>query len=218
MVILFLSVGAVGSAVSGPMVGGLKLASVYLDLANRRAKKYSYPTHAFAPNLTHRRSNNKIMSSPQRDILYLLSQYELLEITAQNLSTLDLYNLALSCGELYERILRSKDIFNQLKRLCLCDGRGLKARQEFSGIYALTDWVYPKSAGKTAEQVKQKSVFPIPSWAPPPPVKSALFDQELEIRVWNLKCDAANALPCLRCGVNVCEVCLIIFILSQIER
>jgi hypothetical protein len=25
--------------------------------------------------------------------------------------------------------------------------------------------------------------------------------------VWNLKCDAVNGLPCLRCSVNVCEVC-----------
>lgn len=35
----------------------------------------------------------------------------------------------------------------------------------------------------------------------------AEYDEEIEVRVWNLKCDAANALPCLKCGTNVCGVC-----------
>src|ERR1700709_34598 len=157
------------------------------------------------------------MPSAQR-ILYLLSQYELLEITTKNLSTLDLYNLALSCREVHGRILKSKAIFNQLKRLCLCDGHCLKGRQKFSGIYALPDYIYPKPASQTVEQQSSLSIPSMPSWAPPSPIQSAPFDQEIEVRVWNLNCDTANALPCVQCEVNVCEVCLSPLVISQIER
>jgi hypothetical protein len=152
--------------------------------------------------------NTTIMSETQHSILYILSQYEILEITTKYLTTLDLYNLGLSCRELHGCILNSKTIFNQLQRLCLCDGHGLKARQNFSGIYSLPDYIYRKPASQTAEQQHSRSIRPIPSCAPPEPIQSAPFDQEIEVRVWNLNCDATNALPCLRCGVNVCEVCI----------
>jgi len=33
--------------------------------------------------------------------------------------------------------------------------------------------------------------------------------------VWNLKCDAVNALPCSICAVNVCEVCIVLCLLSK---
>lgn len=141
-------------------------------------------------------------------ILYLLSQYELLEILAENLSTLDLYNLGLSCREVHGRILKSKATFNHVKCLCLCDGHGLKVRQEFSGICDLPDYIYRKPVSQTVEQQSSRPILSLPSWAPPPPIQSASFDQEIEVRVWNLNCDAANALPCVRCKVNVCEVCL----------
>ena len=84
-------------------------------------------------------------------IFYLLSQYELLEILVKNLSTLDLFYLALSCRVVHSRILRSDATFNHLKRLCLCDGHGLKARQEFSGIYDLPDYIYWKPVSQTIE-------------------------------------------------------------------
>jgi hypothetical protein len=32
------------------------------------------------------------------------------------------------------------------------------------------------------------------------------FDEELEVRVWNIKCDETDALPCSKCEMNVCEV------------
>ncbi|KAF6832697.1 hypothetical protein CMUS01_06803 [Colletotrichum musicola] len=32
-------------------------------------------------------------------------------------------------------------------------------------------------------------------------------DEPIEVRLYNLKCDTADTLPCVRCGVNVCEEC-----------
>lgn len=117
------------------------------------------------------------------NIFPLLSQYELLEQLAQYLSTLDLFHLALTCSEYYNLICQSEPIFDRLKRVALCDGHGLKLRQEFQGIYALSSRHFVWGKGRKAH-----------------------YDEELEVRVWNLKCDATNALPCLQCKLNVCEV------------
>jgi hypothetical protein len=32
------------------------------------------------------------------------------------------------------------------------------------------------------------------------------WEEEIEVRLWNIKCDPYDALPCLKCGINVCEV------------
>ena len=118
-------------------------------------------------------------------ITSLFSQYELLTETSKYLSTLDLLHLASTNSELYALIRKSEHVWDHLKRKALCDGNGLKARQEFSRIYALAepdDFIFGDG-------------------------REARYDEEVEVRVWNLKCDAANALPCLKCGINVCEVC-----------
>jgi hypothetical protein len=130
------------------------------------------------------------------NISLLCSQYELLEYIAQHLSTLDLFHLASTCSELFTVIRKSEPVFNRLRRLCLCDGRGLIARQEFRGIYALrdTDSTSGRDGGGKCH-----------------------YDEELEVRVWNRKCDAANALPCLKCGMNVCEVCRLNFISASCQ-
>ncbi|CZR69082.1 uncharacterized protein PAC_18983 [Phialocephala subalpina] len=119
------------------------------------------------------------------NLLSLLSQYTLLTGTAKYLSTLDIFHLALANSECYGIILQSAPVFNRLKLTALCDGTGLTARQEFRGPYALgpKDFTW----GRTGRRPH--------------------YDEELEVRVWNLKCDAANALPCLSCGINVCEEC-----------
>jgi hypothetical protein len=108
----------------------------------------------------------------------ILSQYNILDITAQHLSLLDLFRLATTSSRFYALIRKPDALFNRWKRITLCDGRGLRARQEFRGKYAS---IRP-GRGRSA------------------------FDEELEVRVWNLKCDAVNALPCLKCGLNICEV------------
>lgn len=118
------------------------------------------------------------------NLLSLLSQYNILTKTAEYLSTLDLLYLGLANSRFYAVILQSPPIFTRLKLTALCDGTGLIARQNFQGIYyALRPDDYVMGKGRKAH-----------------------YDEELEVRVWNLKCDAANALPCLSCGINVCEV------------
>ena len=118
-----------------------------------------------------------------RNLCFLLSQYELLQRTAQHLSILDLFHVALTCHELHTVILDSPLVFNKLKRLSTCDGRGLIKRQTFTGLH--------KPYNSTIEGH----------------ARMARYDEEIEIRVYNLKCDAYNALPCLKCGINICEVC-----------
>ena len=69
-------------------------------------------------------------------IFSILSQYSILEVTAQYLSLLDLFRLGITCSRLYALIRKPNTLFDHWKRIALCDGRGLKARQEFRGIYA----------------------------------------------------------------------------------
>lgn len=118
----------------------------------------------------------------QNPIVSIFSQYELLERTAQHLSTLDLLYLGLTCSDIYVLVRKSHRVFEQLKRLTVCDGRGLIPRQQFQGLYQ-PDYYYIDGKGPRPE-----------------------FDEEIEVRVWNLKCDSYNALPCIKCGINVCEV------------
>jgi hypothetical protein len=119
-------------------------------------------------------------------ITSLFSQYELLTETSQYLSTLDLLHLASTCSQLHSLIRKSEPVWDHLKREALCDGHGLQARQDFKRIYELAepdDFIFGDG-------------------------RKARYDEEVEVRVWNAKCDQANALPCLKCGVNVCEVCI----------
>lgn len=115
------------------------------------------------------------------DLAFLFHQYELLQRTAQFLSAVDLFNCALACSDLNALILRSKSIFTKLKRLAVCGGTGLKLRQACEGIYG--------SANCT--------------WK----VNWKCFDgEEIEVRVFNRTCGGTDALPCLKCGVSICEV------------
>lgn len=139
-----------------------------------------------------------ILSHPQLDmsnLLALISQYEILERIASHISTLDLLNLSLTCLDLHRPIRKSEAIFERLKRVAICDGRGLKVRQEYKGLHS-------NPISFFGAEVSRSLRFKIPGR-----LTVEKYDEELEVRVWNLKCDAVNALPCLKCGVNVCEVC-----------
>jgi len=117
------------------------------------------------------------------NIITLLRQCELLKRMANFLSTIDLFSLALANSELYTLIRKLEPIFNRLKSVALCDGHALRMRQEYQGIYELRPEDFKWGNGRKAR-----------------------YDEELEVRVWNLKCDSINGLPCLKCEVNVCEV------------
>lgn len=113
------------------------------------------------------------------------TQYPVLTTLSSWLSTLDLYHLSLASKHFNAHILASKSIFDHLKRTALCDGRGLQQRQNFQGPYRL-DSAFAYTWGNSRK-----------IWA----------DEPVEVRLWNIECDAAGALPCRKCGINVCEEC-----------
>lgn len=113
----------------------------------------------------------------------ITAQYPILSCLSSWVSTLDLLHLALASKHFYDHILASNLAFNHLKRTALCDGRGLRRRQHFQPPYAII------------------RNFPIRG-AP-----KCLNDEPIEVRLWALKCDEAGALPCRKCGINICEEC-----------
>ncbi|KAI8229734.1 hypothetical protein K4K55_006932 [Colletotrichum sp. SAR 10_96] len=114
----------------------------------------------------------------------LISSYPILSSLTQYVSTLDLYHVALTSRSNHASILGSPVIFDRLKRSCLCDGRGLARRQNFTGPHRIHYW-----------KLKLKHEPRID------------FDEPIEVRLFNLKCDETGALPCVRCGINICEEC-----------
>ncbi|KAM5349364.1 hypothetical protein ACJ41O_005869 [Fusarium nematophilum] len=130
----------------------------------------------------HGSSDNAKMTTTTLDDL--LSSYSILSSLASWLSTLDLYHLALTSRSSFSYILESRNVFQVLRRQCLCDGRGLAKRQVFRSPYRTEH-----DAGK---------------WTINP---SFTADEEIEVRLYNVKCDEAGALPCVKCGINICEEC-----------
>jgi hypothetical protein len=116
----------------------------------------------------------------------LLTTYPLLLTLSSHISTLDLYHLALTSKVHHNVILASPSTFHTLRRQSLCTGHGLADRQNFRGHYILNQggWRYNGYKGRRINK-----------------------DEPIEIQLFNLKCDEANALPCVKCGINVCEEC-----------
>lgn len=114
----------------------------------------------------------------------ITTQYPILTCLSSWLSTLDLYHLSLASKHFYTHILANKSVFDRLKRTALCDGRGLKQRQNFEGPFELKDRRYVRGDRRRV-------------WS----------DEPIEVQLWARKCDEAGALPCRRCGINVCEEC-----------
>lgn len=115
------------------------------------------------------------------NITNLISSYSILTTLSSWISTLDLYHLALTNRTHHSFILGSPQIFKVLTRQSLCDGRGLADRKEFRGLYKIYD--FDKGCGLIRR------------------------DEPIEVRLYNLNCDEAGALPCVKCGINVCEEC-----------
>ncbi|KAI8170285.1 hypothetical protein K4K49_004969 [Colletotrichum sp. SAR 10_70] len=95
----------------------------------------------------------------------LISSYPILSSLTQYVSTLDLYHVALTSRSNHASILGSSVIFDRLKRLCLCDGRGLARRQNFTGPHRIHYWKL---------KLKQEPRID--------------FDEPIEVRLFNLKC------------------------------
>lgn len=116
-------------------------------------------------------------------ITLLLSQHPILRTLATFLSTLDLYNLGRTSHAHFSYVLSSKHAFNILSCESICDGRGLADRQNFQGLYSLARRSYVWGNTRKIWQ-----------------------DEPIEVELYGAKCDAAHALPCRKCGVNICEV------------
>lgn len=114
----------------------------------------------------------------------ILSQYPILSILAENLSALDLFHLSLASKTTHSYIQPNRKVFSALTRQSLCDGHGLLARQEFNGPYSLESRHYNFGNRRVIHD-----------------------DEPIEVHLWAQKCDEANALPCIKCGVNICEEC-----------
>ncbi|SPJ78305.1 uncharacterized protein FTOL_06694 [Fusarium torulosum] len=114
----------------------------------------------------------------------LISSYSILTCLAPWLSTRDLYNLGLTSRSAYAYIHSSSKIFKSLSRQCLCDGRGLATRQAYTGPYHLR-----RTPGRLDINPQLEG------------------DEEIEVRLYNVKCDEACALPCMKCDINICEEC-----------
>ncbi|KAI2468754.1 hypothetical protein F4781DRAFT_249452 [Annulohypoxylon bovei var. microspora] len=114
-------------------------------------------------------------------LLDLVGQYPVLESLSSYLSTLDLFHLGLTCRDYHAHILSSTKVFEALRRRSLCDGRELRRRQDV--------WSYPRVnyMWGTGRKIHR--------------------DEEIEVKLFATRCDAAGALPCRKCGINVCEEC-----------
>lgn len=113
----------------------------------------------------------------------LTGQYPVLCCLGEWLSTLDLVHLARTSKHHYDHILASESIYRTLKRTALCDGKGLARRQNFQIPYSAGPYNYISgNRGHIRE------------------------DEPIEVQLWATKCDEAGALPCRKCGINICEV------------
>lgn len=112
----------------------------------------------------------------------LISAYPILRSLASFISSRDLFNLARTCKSNYQNILSSKRTFHALRRHCLCDGLGVLERQNFNGLYFLRGWYV---------------------WGDE---RRIWNDEPIEVRLYNTKCEV-EALPCCKCGINICEEC-----------
>ncbi|KAF6804205.1 hypothetical protein CPLU01_16071 [Colletotrichum plurivorum] len=119
------------------------------------------------------------MAQPPPTLSDHIASYPGLETLAKYVSAYDLFHLGITSQSNHANIIASRRLFERLRRLCICDGLGLAMRKNFVGPYE--------------------------SKRPWPPYHRT--DDPIEVQLYNLKCDTADTLPCVRCGVNVCEEC-----------
>lgn len=152
--------------------------------------------------------------STQASLPDLVGQKPILVTLASYLSTVDLLHLGLSVRRCHALILGSPEVFDVLKRQCLCDGEGLRQRlaDSFSGTQRHK---VPEVTGHCGfrddnpettifwEALERRTITN-PGYMPR---LGGWVEAEIEVRLYARRCDAANALPFLRCGINVYEEC-----------
>ncbi|KAK3682784.1 hypothetical protein B0T22DRAFT_471962 [Podospora appendiculata] len=129
-----------------------------------------------------------VIPNPELHFNHLLACYPILSTLASHVSALDLLNLALTSRANHAHILASPPIFAKLRRSCVCDGHGLRDRQDQTGLYKH----YSKGYTPPGPRV-------------PDAEEDIDSDEEIEVRVFNRTC--GEALPCVKCGINLCEEC-----------
>ena len=122
----------------------------------------------------------------------IISQYPVICNLASFLSCLDIFHLALASKACFQLTLSSKERFAVLRRDALCDGTGLAARQNFEGLYSLDR---PRYYAWDQSHLQQ--------------------DEPIEVELYARRCDETGALPCRKCGIPVCEVSLLLVIISN---
>ncbi|KAI0126744.1 hypothetical protein BJ170DRAFT_629803 [Xylariales sp. AK1849] len=127
-----------------------------------------------------------IMEPPSPRLTALLSCYPILSTLSSYISSLDLLQLTLVNRSCFSCILDAPLTFDTLRRRCLCDGHGIIGRRRD----------HDKTYYPSARRFRQNRVQ-----------SNGCVDEQIEIRLYVLKCDTADTLPCRKCDINVCEEC-----------
>lgn len=167
------------------------------------------PDHPPLPALSHISAMTKPAS-----LLGLIGQYPVLAALASYLSTVDLLHLGLTARRAHALVLASPEVFAVLKRQCLCDGRGLGRRlaDSHAGVqrHAPPPFYYGWCGWAMMQPTAEEELYLFATCRRPDsdPLHGRMWEEaEVEARLYARRCDAAAALPCVRCGVNVCEEC-----------
>lgn len=156
------------------------------------------------------------MTTNPTSILDLIGHYPVLAALASYISTVDLVHLGVTGRRAHALVLASPAVFAVLKRQCLCDGRGLQGRlaDNRAGINRhrpppfFMGWCGTGAGLPTAEETLYSERMRARPHDDPLCLRRRRWEEvEIEVRLYARRCDAAGALPCLRCGVNVCEEC-----------
>ena len=107
------------------------------------------------------------------------SQYGMLRIVASELTTVELFNLARTSKTLWTTLDPQSLHFKSTKSLTQCDGL-----------------VVARRLANDKKEVSLREIYG--------PYISRRYDKIIGIKA--LSCLGREALPCVRCGVNVCEV------------
>lgn len=132
--------------------------------------------------------------TPSLSLTNIISPYPVLVTLSSWLSRVDLFNLSLTNRSHLECILASSSVFKTLCRHSLCDGRGLAGHRQYYGECAIR---IAKPVEKYAAESRSRQCFE--RW------DNSIIERLSHFE--NAVCDEAGPLPCIKCDVNICNVC-----------